>query len=437
MSRTLAWGDNNFGQLGIGRFGGSRAIPVPVRNLDSAIAVSGRGNHSLALLADGTIRAWGSNDFGPLGDGSNTSRNVPVRVRGISDAVAISAGEQHSLALLADGTIRAWGRNLEGQLGNGTNINSNIPVRVNGITNARMIAAGNDHSLALRRDGGLEAWGSNDRGQLGDESTINSNTPVEIIVPVPSDLIAIAAGRVHSLALRANGTGLAWGGNEDGQLGTGDNVDQVVPAEIDDLDDAVAIAAGRDHSVALRSDGRIMAWGRNVEGQLGNGSNINRNTPIFVIGISDAVAIAAGDNHSLSILSDGTSRTWGDNSFGQLGDGTTGGTSNVPVQVSGIENVLEISGGRAHSLAIQFSCPPDISVFNDPGQRGAFVNYTQPIANPGDFIVCNPAPGSFFPLGSTTVTCTITQPSGITRNCLFNVRVIMDPCRFLSNRCFR
>ena len=130
-------------------------------DLSKGLPVAAGGRHSLALLSDGTIKAWGWNREGQLGDGtSNNSSNTAVSVSGITNAVAVSSGDMHSLALLSDGTVKVWGYNGEGQLGDGTTISRLTPVTVSGITNAVAVSAGGyRYSLALLSDGTVKAWG--------------------------------------------------------------------------------------------------------------------------------------------------------------------------------------------------------------------------------------------------------------------------------------
>ena len=124
--------------------------------------ISGGGYHSLALKKDGTVWAWGHNEYGQLGDGTQTlGRLTPVQVSGLSGVIAIAAGEYHSLALKSDGTVWAWGGNYEGQLGDGTTNNKLTPVQVSGLSGVIAIAASYRHSLALKSDGTVWAWGSN------------------------------------------------------------------------------------------------------------------------------------------------------------------------------------------------------------------------------------------------------------------------------------
>ncbi|MBC7247148.1 MAG: hypothetical protein H5T73_05140 [Actinobacteria bacterium] len=193
-----AWGANTQGQLGNGT-NTTINVPVSVSGLSGAVAVAAGGYHSLALMGDGTVRAWGANFNGELGNGTTGGlSNVPVSVSGLSGAVAVEAGMNHSLALMGDGTVRAWGANFNGQLGNGNNTSSNVPVQVAGLSGAVAVAAGGYHSLALMGDGTVRAWGANSNGQLGNGNNTDSNVPVQ--VSGLSGAVALAGGYFHSLA---------------------------------------------------------------------------------------------------------------------------------------------------------------------------------------------------------------------------------------------
>jgi alpha-tubulin suppressor-like RCC1 family protein len=126
---------------------------VAVRRLTGAAAVAAGGSHSLALRDDGTVRAWGDNVLGQLGDGTATDRYSPVAVQGLTGAAAVAAGGVHSLALRDDGTVRAWGYNFDGELGDGTTTDRYSPVAVRRLTGAAAVAAGGSHSLALQGGG--------------------------------------------------------------------------------------------------------------------------------------------------------------------------------------------------------------------------------------------------------------------------------------------
>jgi Regulator of chromosome condensation (RCC1) repeat len=307
------------------------------------------------------VMAWGENYSGQLGDGREgpeTNSYVPVAVEGLKEVTAIAGGQEQSLALLKHGTVMAWGGDYYGQLGDGREgpeTNSDVPVEVKGLKEVTAIAAGSDHSLALLKNGTVMAWGNNEFGQLGDGEqgeAHSSDVPVE--VKGLKEVTAIAAGRFYSLALLKNGTVMAWGNNELGQLGDGQHGGAYatdVPVEVEALTEVTAIAAGSQHSLALLKNGTVMAWGNNQSGQLGEGNIIFSDVPVEVEGLTEVTAIAGGQEQSLALLKDGTVMAWGNNSAGELGDGNTT-NSDVPVEVEGLKEVTAIAGGIQHSLAL-------------------------------------------------------------------------------------
>ncbi|MDD5434431.1 MAG: hypothetical protein PH343_03280, partial [Nitrospira sp.] len=146
----------------------------------TAVEVEAGTNHNCAVMSDGTVKCWGNNNFGQLGDGTQTNRTMPVAVSGISTAVAIAGGYTHTCAVLAGGSVQCWGYNNVGQLGDGTTTNHITPVVVSGISTAVGIEAGTYHTCAVLADGAVKCWGANSAGQLGDGTTTNSTTPVAV-----------------------------------------------------------------------------------------------------------------------------------------------------------------------------------------------------------------------------------------------------------------
>lgn len=326
--------------------------------VDASQLIDGGGSHSLAVQADGRVRAWGHNAYGQLGDGTTTAANAPVTVSELTTVTGVAAGTYHSLALQADGTVRAWGHNAYGQLGDASNTTSNVPVTVAALSGVTRIAGGNYHSLAVRDDGTVWAWGWNGTGQLGDGTTTSSSAPVP--VQGLNDVTAVTGGGIpgwsgHSLALKADGTVWAWGYNKNGQLGDGTSTHKLTPVEVQGLTGVVAIAADGDNSYALKADGTVWAWGDNSYGQLGNPSAKRRSTVPVQTSISEVASIAAGGTHAVAVKRDGTAWAWGNNNTGQLGNGEVGPgapkTSTTPVRVHGLTDVAAVAGGYVHSLA--------------------------------------------------------------------------------------
>ena len=260
---VMAWGANNDGQLGDGTTSNSDT-PVEVRGLTGVAAVSAGGcgpfpeGHSLALLTTGRVMAWGGNQYGQLGNGTTSGSDVPVEVPGLREVVAVSAGEFFSLALLKNGRVMAWGRNNLGQLGGGTTSPAiDVPVEVTELAGVTAISAGGcggsseGHSLALLSNGAVMAWGYNGSGELGNGTTANSDVPVK--VRGLAGVTAVSAGTSHSVALRQNGTVAAWGANYSGQLGDGSTTRSDIPVAMTELSGVTAISAGGFHTLAVLS----------------------------------------------------------------------------------------------------------------------------------------------------------------------------------------
>ncbi|WP_027390899.1 LamG-like jellyroll fold domain-containing protein [Chrysiogenes arsenatis] len=318
------WGENSFGQLGIGD-SIDRNVPSLLVTPTNIIAFAGGSRHTLALDASGTVWAWGANESGQLGNGTTQGSAVPIPVSGLSGVVDIAAGVDFSVALRADGSVWTWGRNDYGQLGDGTTANRHTPIYF-GMDKTIAIAAGDLHTLAVQRDENtlLYAWGNNQHGQLGTGNTDNASSPQHIGGFI--DIKAIAAGVSHSLALKTDGSVWSWGSDADGQLGT-DSTDTYIaePAPVITNSIIMAIAAGGEHSLLLNDNGELLSMGKNLSGQLGLGTTSSHTVPTMIMDAPSgtAVAIAAGLNHSLAIANDGTIYAWGDNQYGQLGLGDT------------------------------------------------------------------------------------------------------------------
>jgi alpha-tubulin suppressor-like RCC1 family protein len=344
---VAAWGSNEYGALGRGSEGGSSAVAEGVSGLSGVAAISAGEHHGLALLPNNTVMSWGFNESGQLGNGTTTNSSVPVAVTGLSEVAAISAGYYHSLALLKNGTVMAWGDNRFGELGNGTTTNSDVPVKVNGLSEVVAISAGTYYSVAVLKNGTVMAWGTDTDGVL-------CGTPTEAHIPVAvsglSEVAAVATGRDHILVLLKNGTVVACGENADGQLGNGTHTSSTAPVAVSGLTEATAVSAGAFHSMALRKNGTVVAWGLNETGELGNGTTANSDVPVAVSGLSEVMAIADGEIHSLALLKDGEVKAWGFNSNGQLGNNSFT-TSTVPETVIGLSEITSIAAGGPFGLA--------------------------------------------------------------------------------------
>ena len=364
-------------------------------------AVAAGQSFMLAIKSDQTVWAWGANENGQLGDGTLNHRYTPIQILGeggagyLSNVEALSAGVNHSLALKANGTVWAWGNDDNGQLGDNKNSLENHPVQVVGpggsgfLTNVIAVSAGRNYSLALKADGTVWAWGKNNLGQLGSNSTDETWTPVQVVgmggIGNLGSVASISAGYSHALVLKADGSVLAWGENNKGQLGNNTLVNSLFPAQVvgiggvGNLSEVTQISAGNSHSLALKTDGGMLAWGENGSGQLGNNSIIDSKTPVQVFdsagisSLSNIISIEAGYKFSLALKNDGTAFAWGYNSVGQLGDNTIT-DEYLPVQVldstgsENLSNVSAISGGSEETIALKNNGTVWAWGSNDKGQ---------------------------------------------------------------------
>ncbi len=342
-----SWGSNTHGQLGLGSSPTPppklyRPVDVANEQIHDALAISAGGGHSLAIGRTGLLYAWGRNDNGQCAQGPPQDVMAPVIIPTpgsplVRLATAVSAsmgrlgGGGHSLALLDVGQVIAWGAGKNGQLGRPTVGDSPLPDVVSGLSNLRIkaIAAGGQHSLALATNGIVYAWGANDAGQLGR----GNQTPfqadplyVQVSDKVPLEgVIAIAAGEAHSLALMSDGRMFAWGSNDlsykaiNPELPAG-----AYPYAIRSpmQGDAKAIACGRSHNIALTGDGSVHTWGGNEAGQAGQGFGSATTKPTRVDNFDViATAVTAGFDHSAAILRNGDLYAWGARAEGAVGNG--------------------------------------------------------------------------------------------------------------------
>lgn len=365
------WGSNEAGQLGIGlSFGDQPSSPTPVDlvGLTGVVQLAAGSIHVCALIGDGTVRCWGSNTSGQLGDGTQLERNAPEPVPGLTGVVRIAAGDDHSCAVLASGQARCWGENFAGQLGDGTTSRRTSPVAVTGLVGVARIAAGDSYTCATLHSGQARCWGDNAEGRLGDGGTTDRPSPVAVLgISSAIDVAASAGGA--SCAVLADGGGRCWGSSERGQLGDGSIVDRSSPVPVTGLAGSVSVSGGGQGFCAVLADGGLQCWGANDSGQIGDGTTTDRPTPRSVVGTFGAVQVVAGGTHSCALLADGGARCWGNNSGGQLGDGSTA-PSNAPVVVSGLTGAVQLAAGSTHTCALVLDTSVRCWGANSFGQLG-------------------------------------------------------------------
>ena len=232
------WGDNSSRQLADGtttnRTSPVSVLGIPTTSGATATSVSSSGMHSCAVLTDGTIKCWGLNNWAQLGITvpNSTYRSTPVLVPDISNATSVSTGGAHSCALLSDNSMKCWGNNSEGQVGNDSYNAAAAPLYVPGIATATSISTGEKHSCAMLTGGTIKCWGYNPSGQLGTEVGIASRSPIPVVNQETSTVTNISGGSEHACALLTGGAINCWGLNDYGQLGNGTNTSSKTPVSV-------------------------------------------------------------------------------------------------------------------------------------------------------------------------------------------------------------
>jgi alpha-tubulin suppressor-like RCC1 family protein len=322
-----------------------------------AVAVSTGGDHDCALMDDGGVKCWGENDFGAVGAGILNSHNDPIDVIGLdSDITAISAGGYHTCALTDRSTVKCWGLNNYGQLGDGTKANKSAPVDVLNATRVKAVSAGGSHTCYLSNASRVWCFGRNGNGQLGNGTNQDQTQPG--LVSLGVSITQVVTGIYHTCVLTNSGNVKCFGHNGSMELGDGTNTDRNTPVDVQRLSGVKEISSRSGlHTCALLESGEVKCWGWNGFGQLGDGSYQNRSTPVTVVGLSSgATAISAGGYHTCALLSDGTVQCWGKNTLGELANGGHDAAPK-PSDVVGISSVTAVSaGGYAATTDIDDTC---------------------------------------------------------------------------------
>ncbi len=275
------------------------AMQVP--GITTAVGVTTGSFHSCAVLKDGTVQCWGQqsvNQVGttvatiidPDGAGPADARPVvstPTTIAGLANVLAIDAGAYFTCALIADGTVRCWGSNISGALGTDTALGAStgVPQTVAGLDRINGITAGFAHACARKTSGAVLCWGANDKGQLGDGGDGPTSQP-QPVVGLTSGVTSLVAGYYHNCAVRQDGTAACWGENTHGQLGNNSTTSSNVPVTVTGLTNASAIAPGFAHTCAVRLDQKVACWGGNQYGTVADdASPVDSLVPKIVAGL--------------------------------------------------------------------------------------------------------------------------------------------------------
>jgi len=329
--------------------------------------VSSSTDHNLALKDNGTLWAWGSNEFNQLGIAGVSKIPAPLQIGNDSNWKEIYAGYGSSYAIKNDGTLWSWGANTYGQLGLGDTMNRSVPTKVGTDSDWSSVVSGMNFTLALKTDGTLWSWGINSSGTLGVGDTNNRNTPVK--VGSASDWKFVSAGVKHALAIKKDSTLWAWGDDSNSSLGTiaTGSVTVSYPMQVGSATGWEQVSAGNDFSLGI-NNGYIYGWGSNGYNQTGidNSSGSVVHDPTSIRADKGWKSISAGDEFGMALKFDGTFTSFGRNDKGQLGDGLTGSFGS---QISSTDWIA-IESSHSHGIVQKIDGSLWSFGFNNAGRLG-------------------------------------------------------------------
>jgi alpha-tubulin suppressor-like RCC1 family protein len=319
--RAVCWGRRGDSW----RWDQQSAVPIEVDGWRDVRAISNGFLTSCALLGNGTVSCLGKNSNGAVGDGTTTDRWTPVAVSGLTNVVSLSGGGgYHHCAVLANTTVKCWGENTYGQIGDGTDTRKITPEPVNGLSGVSQVSVGEQHTCALKIDKTVWCWGSNTKGQLAVGVSIQDSPMPRQIVGL-SGVKDVKSGSQHVCIIRSDNQVACWGhptgitGNRSGTLVT-------TPTVITNTADAVSLSVGNEQSCVAKSDGTVWCWGHVFHGEAGwvatGTTTARRSSAVQITSVSNIVQVALSKESACGRRASGDVLCWGEASVGQLGDGT-------------------------------------------------------------------------------------------------------------------
>jgi len=342
--------------------------------LGRVAAVSLSGSNACAVFEDGSMRCWGDNTYGQLGNDSFVGGRYPEQSSGVPPILHAGVGAQHMCALTSEGCVWCWGDNSGGAIGASDLAGSLTPVPVDGLGKVAVLSTWGEANVALREDGKVFWWGR--RGFAG-----FSPSPELWFDSAKGSLYrSVDIGSQFACGLRVDGKVECWGDNRYGQLGTGDEVDRSDPTAIVDLNDVIQIAIGSWSACAVRADKSLWCWGRNGHGQLGDGTIDDRPAPQQVA-LADVEEVTVVTSHTCARTTAGHVWCWGDNGFKQIGNGAMGDLIVQPWEIGSIEDARAIAAGSSATCAVRGDHDIWCWGYNKAGELGdgTYTNSSTPV----------------------------------------------------------
>ena len=361
------WGDNDYGQVGDGTTT-DRNTPTIIDPGTSYLSVTPGLYHTCGITTSGTLKCWGWNYYGQVGDGTKINRNTPTNIDPGTSYQSVTLGSFHTCGITTSGTLKCWGYNYYGQVGDGTTTNRPTPTNIDPGTSYQSVTPGSYHTCGITTSGTLKCWGGNNYGQVGDGTKINRNTPTNI--DPGTSYQSVTLGSFHTCGITTSGTLKCWGYNYYGQVGDGTTTNRPTPTNIDPGTSYQSVTPGSYHTCGITTSGTLKCWGGNNYGQVGDGTKINRNTPTNIDPGTSYQSVTLGSFHTCGITTSGTLKCWGYNYYGQVGDGTT---TNRPTPTNidpGTSYLSVVTPGSSHTCGITTSGTLKCWGVNESGQVG-------------------------------------------------------------------
>lgn len=322
--QVFSFGRNAFGELGDNSTV-NRNSPVLMHEVYQASDISSSFSFACLVDLDGAVQCVGDNSWFQLGDGTSQARQVVVQIPSLTSGTAkVFAAQTHACALLVSGGVQCWGRNQFGALGDGTNTTRKLPTPVVGFeqTGAVSVSVGVDHTCLVTQQGSVECSGSNKYRSLGD-GTAQNRWQMQPVVGLDVGMVSVSSGNAHNCAMDSQNQVWCWGSGMYGQLGSGRNGNLAIPIQVVSLGSGNGnVFCGPETTMVVRSgSGNATVFGRNDFGQFGTKARAQFNLPIdFVGGTRGGIQEMRSAHSAICVLlSDGGVQCLGSDAYGQLG----------------------------------------------------------------------------------------------------------------------
>jgi len=363
--KLMCWGQNIYGQLGLGD-NLPRYAPTEVDPGTTYTSISSGDYHTCGLTSDSDLKCWGFNGYGAIGDGTKVNKLVPTLVD--TGVRTVSVGATHTCSITNDFSLKCWGFNSIGQVGDNTNVDRTSPTEIDIGVDYSIVSVGSGSSCGVTLAGSLKCWGSNFSGQFGN-GLWNTNSATPVLINTGSTYKFLSVGGSHTCGITTTDALHCWGANSYYQLGDGTNSSRFTPAVINSGTSYSSVDASNEHTCAITSAGVLKCWGFNGLGRLGDGSTTNKTTPAIIDSGTLYSGVSTAAEGGCGLTSNGVLKCWGTNVDGQLANGVTDNLLTVATRDTAYQ-YSKLAVGESHTCGITVSGLLRCSGRNSVGELG-------------------------------------------------------------------